>query len=229
MSASGANRHVLIVGSAPTDPAQLRHLHGDAQYLICADGGGDAALRAGLSPDLLLGDMDSISPENLKRLRDSGVRIVEHRPEKEKTDIELALDTAVALGAARITIAGALGGNRLDHSLGNLLLLSMPELRGIDTRMVAGYTLAQAVWTSAVILGRAGDYVSLFPLSDQVLGVRTEGLRYPLHGETLHRAYTRGVSNELVGDAASVTLTEGCLLVIKERGAKRQAMERPSC
>jgi thiamine pyrophosphokinase len=220
MSASGAYRHVLIVGSAPTDPAQLRHLHGDAQYLICADGGGDAALRAGLSPDLLLGDMDSISPESLERLRQSGVRVVEHRPEKEKTDIELALDTALALGASRITITGALGGVRLDHSLGNLLLLSLPKLRDVDTRMVSGETEARAVWNRAEILGRAGDYISLFPLTDQVHGVWTKGLRYPLHGETLHRAYTRGVSNELVEEAASLGLTDGCLLVIREAGAR---------
>ena len=225
MSASGVYRHVLIVGSAPTDPAQLRHLHGDAQYLICADGGGDAALRAGLSPDLLLGDMDSISPESLERLRESGVRVVEHRPEKEKTDIELALDTALALGAARITIAGALGGTRLDHSLGNLLLLSMPELRGIDTRMVAGHTVAWAVWSRTEISGRIGDYISLFPLTDQVHGVWTKGLRYPLHGETLHRAYTRGVSNELVEEAASLGLTDGCLLVIREAGTGRTHAE----
>ncbi len=226
MSAAGASLHVLIIGSAPTDPEQLRRLCSDAQYLICADGGGDAAVRAGMTPDLLLGDMDSISPQSLERLREAGVRVVEHRPEKDKTDIELALDTALALGATRITVAGALGGVRLDHSLGNLLLLSMPELRGIDTCMVSGHTLAQAVWADAVIEGRAGDYVSLFPLTDHVLGVRTEGLRYPLHGETLHRAYTRGVSNELVGDAASITLTDGCLLVIRESGAAKTAEDR---
>jgi thiamine pyrophosphokinase len=225
MSAAGASLHVLIVGSAPTDPDHLRRLYSDAPYLICADGGGDAALRAGLTPNVLLGDMDSISPPNLERLRQAGVQVVEHSPEKEKTDIELALDTALALGATRITVAGALGGSRLDHSLGNLLLLSMPELRGIDTCMVTDHSVAQAVWTRAVIRGRAGDYVSLFPLTDDVLGVQTEGLRYPLHGETLHRAYTRGVSNELVGDTASITLTAGCLLVIKEAGAAGTAAE----
>ncbi|MGH2345100.1 MAG: thiamine diphosphokinase [Chloroflexota bacterium] len=209
--------HVLIVGSAPADPAQLRQLHTDTQYLICADGGADAVLRAGLTPDLLLGDMDSISPANLDRLRASGMRVVEHRPDKDKTDLELALDTAPAIGATRITIAGALGGDRLDHSLGNLLLLSLPALRGIETRMISGATEALAVWTQATIEGRIGDYVSLFPLTDQVLGVRTEGLRYPLRGETLLRAYTRGVSNELVCETASVSVSDGCLLAIRER------------
>jgi thiamine pyrophosphokinase len=216
MSLPGRAPHVLIVGSAPADPEQLRQLHEEAQYLICADGGGDAALRAGLMPDLLLGDMDSISTDNLNHLRAGGVHVVEHRPDKDKTDVELALDTALTLGATRITIAGALGGSRLDHSLGNLLLLSLPSLRGIDTRMVSGDTEALAVWTQATIQGRTGDYVSLFPLTDQVRGVFTDGLRYPLHSETLFRASTRGVSNELVQATASVAVAEGCLLVVRE-------------
>ncbi len=216
MSLTGPAPHVLIVGSAPSDPEQLRQLHEEAQYFICADGGGDAAQRAGLTPDLLLGDMDSISTDNLSRLRADGVRVVEHRPDKDKTDMELALDTALALGATRITIAGALGGSRLDHSLGNLLLLSLPSLREIDVRMVSGATEALAVWTQGTLRGRTGDYVSLFPLTDQVRGVFTDGLRYPLHGDTLFRASTRGVSNELVQATASVAVAEGCLLVVRE-------------
>ena len=216
MSALGAPLHVLIVGSAPVDLDQLRRLAGGEVYVICADGGGDAALQAGLVPSILLGDMDSIAPASLDRLRAAGVRVVEHRPDKDKTDLELAMDTALAMGAARITIAGALGGIRLDHSLGNLLLLSRPDLRGVETRIVAGDTEALAVWAHAALQGRAGDYVSLFPLTDTVEGLRTEGLRYPLQDETLHRAYTRGVSNELVGDTASIALTGGCLLVIRE-------------
>jgi thiamine pyrophosphokinase len=227
MSLSGRSLHVLIVGSAPADPEQLRLLQESAQYLICADGGGDAAVRAGLTPDLLLGDMDSISQDNLNRLRDGGVGVVEHRPDKDKTDIELALDTALSLGATRISIAGALGGPRLDHSLGNLLLLSMPELRGIETRMVSRDTEALAIWTKATIQGRVGDYVSLFPLTDQVQGVLTEGLRYPLHGEMLLRAYTRGVSNELVRATASISVTEGCLLVVRERRFAGHATDAP--
>jgi len=213
-------RHILIVGSAPVDPARLRDLAAGADYLICADGGGDAALTAGLTPDLLLGDMDSISPAGRERLRQSGVRVVQHPPEKDKTDLELALDYALSRQPERITITGALGGARLDHTLGNLLLLALPALRGVETRIVDGETVAWATWSRADVGGQAGDYVSLLPITDQVEGARTEGLRYPLHGEPLIRGHTRGVSNELLGATASVEITAGCLLIV--RGGTRQ-------
>ncbi|HXT36439.1 MAG TPA: thiamine diphosphokinase [Chloroflexota bacterium] len=208
--------HVLIVGSAPVDPARLRDLAAEAGYLICADGGGDAALTAGLTPDLLLGDMDSISPAGRERFRLLGVRVLQHPPEKDKTDLELALEHALSRQPERITITGALGGARLDHTLGNLLLLALPALREVETRIVDGETVARATWSRADIGGRAGDYVSLLPVTDQVEGARTEGLRYPLHGEPLIRGHTRGVSNELLGATASVEITAGCLLIVRE-------------
>jgi len=209
-------RHILIVGSAPTDPARLRELAAIAGYLVCADGGGDAALKAGLIPDLLLGDMDSITPEGRDRLRRSGVRLIEHAPEKDKTDMELALDHALGLLPERITVTGALGGARLDHTLGNLFLLALPALRALDARIVDGDTEARATWTRADIIGHAGDIISLLPFTDQVEGVRTEGLRYPLHGEPLIRGHTRGVSNEMLGETAVVEVTSGCLLIVRE-------------
>jgi thiamine pyrophosphokinase len=194
----------------------LRELAAGADYLICADGGGDAALTAGLTPDLLLGDMDSISSAGHERLRQSGTRMIQHPLEKDKTDLELALDYALGREPDRITITGALGGARLDHTLGNLLLLALPVLRGVETRVMDGETVAQATWSRAEIRGQAGDYVSLLPVTDQVAGVRTEGLRYPLHGEPLIRGHTRGVSNELLGATASVEITGGCLLIVRE-------------
>lgn len=210
---------VLIVGSAPIAPADLQRLGRKADVLICADGGGDAALQAGLSPDLVLGDMDSLSPEGRARLQAAGIQLVEHPVEKDQTDIELALDHALALHPGSITITGALGGGRLDHTLGNVLLLSLPALREIDTRIVAGESEARAVWTEATIRGQPGDYVSLLPLTDRVEGIRTTGLRYPLHDEALIRGFTRGVSNELVGERATVQVAAGCLLVTLIRRA----------
>ncbi|MGH2409363.1 MAG: thiamine diphosphokinase, partial [Chloroflexota bacterium] len=161
-------------------------------------------------------DMDSISPEGRERLRQSGTRLIQHPPEKDKTDLELALDYALGREPARITITGALGGPRLDHTLGNLLLLTLPVLRGIETRILDGESAAQATWSRAEIHGQAGDYVSLLPVTDHVAGARSEGLRYPLHGESLIRGHTRGVSNELLGVTASVEITAGCLLIVRE-------------
>ena len=213
-----ASLHVVIVGSAPVIPEELQSLCAGADILICADGGGDAALLAGLTPDLVLGDMDSLSSAGRLRLAEAGVRFIEHPPDKDKTDTELALDYALQYRPARITITGVLGGKRLDHTLGNLLLLTLPMLHGVDVRMVDASTDAFAVWSYGALRGSVGDYVSLLPVTERVEGVRTEGLRYPLYDEPLLRGYTRGVSNELLAESATVRVAAGCLLVVHERG-----------
>lgn len=208
--------HALIVGSAPVAPDDLRRLAARADLLICADGGADAALAAGLRPSLLVGDMDSISAESLSTLRDAGVRCIQHPTAKDETDLELAITLALEHGPQRMTIAGAIGGSRLDHTAGNLLLLALPTLRGVDVRLVGAASEALAVWDRREIAGSPGDYVSLLPLTPRVEGVRTEGLRYALHGETLLQGYTRGVSNELLAERAVVEVQGGCLLLIHE-------------
>lgn len=207
---------VVIVGSAPVAPGELIRIRTGADLLICADGGADAALAAGLRPDLVVGDMDSISDAARARYQRDGVGFIEHPVAKDETDIELAITLAIAHAPSSITIAGALGGPRLDHTVGNLMLLALPALRGIDIRIVDAATEALAVWDRREIIGSPGDYITLLPLTARVEGVRTEGLLYPLHGETLLQGHTRGVSNELVAERASVRIQGGCLLLIRE-------------
>jgi thiamine pyrophosphokinase len=211
------SEHVVIVGSAPVTPAQLRHLSADATALICADGGADAVLEAGLLPVLVVGDMDSLTSPARERLVAAGVPLIEHPPEKNQTDLELALDQALSYEPRRITIAGALGGRRFDHALGNVLLLTIPSLAEIDARIVDAQTELLVVWSERSVQGVPGEYVSLIPLSPLVEGVRTTGMRYPLHDESLLQGYTRGISNELIADRATVLVRRGCLLLVHER------------
>lgn len=218
MSDDRQGGYVVIVGSAPIVAGMLASLATSATSLICADGGADAALAAGLRPDLVIGDLDSIAPATLELLRTHAVRFEEHPPAKDQTDLELALTHALRLHPARITIAGGLGGARFDHSLGNVLLLTLPELRDVDVRLVDSETELRATWGSLVIQGAPGQYVSLLPLSPRVGGIRTSGLLYPLHDETLIQGHTRGVSNELIGPEATVAVREGCLLVTRQFG-----------
>ena len=209
--------HVLIVGSAPVDSSLLLATAGSAGALICADGGADAALAAGLRPDLVVGDMDSITPVMHARLLAEGVRLLQHPPEKDQTDMELAIEQALLYAPTRLTILGALGGARLDHTVGNLLLLAQPSLRDIDVRMETATSEALAVWRLRELSGAVGEYVSLLPLTPQVEGIHTAGLRYPLHGEALVQGFARGVSNELTADRATIRVASGCLLVLHER------------
>lgn len=186
--------------------------------LICADSGGEAALAWGLTPALVVGDMDSISPAALATLQ--ALPGVEWRlvpAEKDETDLELALYTALEAGATAITILGGLGG-RLDHTLGNLYLLAAP-------RLAETHTPVQLLGESEEVFllrggeelqleGKPGELVSLIPLSSAAEGVRTQGLYYPLRSETLLLGPTRGISNQFTGQTATVAFDEGLLLVI---------------
>jgi thiamine pyrophosphokinase len=162
--------------------------------------------------------MDSISPEALAVLQARpGVEWRLAPAEKDETDLELALYTALEAGATTITVLGGLGG-RLDHTLGNLYLLAAPRLA--ETR-----TTVQILGEREEIFllrggeefqleGNPGELVSLIPLSSAAEGVRTQGLYYPLRSETLFLGPTRGISNLFTGQTATVAFDDGLLLVI---------------
>ena len=155
---------------------------------------------------------------SLADLEARGVELIRLETAKDETDTEAALRLAVERGVTEITVFNALGGPRLDHLLGNLLLLTAPWLAPARVTLVDGLHKAFLVAGDGAVSGRAGDTVSLLPLTEMVEDVRTEGLLYPLRGETLHQGATRGVSNEMTGERARVTHGAGALLLIHYRG-----------
>jgi len=115
-------------------------------------------------------------------------------------------------------VIGAVG-NRLDHTLANIYLLALPQLAGRTVKMVGGREEVTLLRPGTHrIDGAAGDTISLLPVGGPAGGVRTDGLTYPLHGETLHFGPARGVSNVLTGQTANVTLESGWLLLIHTEG-----------
>ncbi len=210
-------RAVVVAGSDLT--AELdAGLFASADLVVAVDGGAEALARVGFVPGLLVGDMDSVSPRTLEALEARGAEVILLATAKEETDTEAALRLVVERGADDITIYGALGGPRLDHLLGNLLLLSSPWLADARVRMVDERHEAFLVKGDCIVAGRAGDIVSLLPLTPTVDDVRTYDLTYPLTGETLYQSTTRGVSNAMSGAEARVTHGEGVLLLIHYRG-----------
>lgn len=190
--------------------------------LICADGGGETALAWNLTPDLLVGDMDSISPASLETLTHTpGVEVRVVPVEKDETDLELALLTALERGAKEITILGGLGG-RLDHTLGNIYLLAADQLvrAGAKARLLDEdeEVLVLHGSESLTLAGKPGDLLSLIPLTPVARGVRTTNLYYPLKSEPLYIGPTRGISNVFTGETATVAFEEGLLLVIHRFG-----------
>lgn len=184
-----------------------------ADLIIAADSGARTALRLGCIPSFVVGDFDSLALpiEDLERL---GSQVIRVAAEKDETDSELAVITAIQQGASRITLLGGLGGQRFDHTMANILLLAGFET--VPIRIIDGPSTCWLLQGSGrtSIEGQPGDLLSLCPLTGAASDVRTTNLSYPLRGETLRFGKPRGVSNVLTAEHAEVSLGEGMLLVI---------------
>ncbi len=213
-------RAIIFANGNLNDPDAVRSLLREGDLIIAANGGTLKALEAGLTPHLIIGDMDSLDPNLVDELAGSGrVRLIPHPPMKDETDLELAILYAVDEGADEILLLAALGG-RLDQTVANLLLLAHPGLEGVRVSVVEGDQEAFLIRSAARIAGRPGDLVSLIPLGRDAVGVTAEGLRWPLRDETLRFGLTRGVSNLLLSDEAQVSVREGMLLCVVTRRGK---------
>ncbi len=209
-------RAVIFANGEVTDQAAVAARVRPGDRLIAADGGLRHLRALGLTPSVLIGDLDSIDPTERSALEVQGARLLVHPADKNETDLELALLHASAEGAREILVVGAFGG-RLDHTLANLALLALPELQACTVCLTDGLTDAVLVRDALRLQGRAGDLVSLLPVGADVFGVRSEGLRFPLHGERLAFNRSRGISNELIASQATVFLDSGLLLCIHTR------------
>lgn len=207
--------NTLIFAAGTITPGRaLQQAIASSELIIAADKGAAAALHYGLTPTIVVGDLDSIPKATLQQLRTTNSQIIQAPVEKDETDTELAITIAIEHGATSITLLGALGGARFDHTIANILLLA--DIDSVPMRIIDGPT---SCWllrgpTSSSITGNVGDLLSLFPLTNDATNVSTHGLYYPLHNDTLHFGKPRGVSNSLTQEQASVSLTSGLLLVI---------------
>ncbi len=206
------NVALVFTGGDPPPPNALRSLP-PADVVIAADSGLDHAMALGFPVDLVVGDLDSADPAAIDAAVAAGAA-VEHHPEvKDATDLELALLAARDRGCTHVIVVGGHGG-RLDHFLANALLLASPTLADLRVEARLGDARVFVVRRDHELHGEAGDLCTLLPLGGPAIGVRTEGLRFPLHGETLGPGSTRGVSNELLSSVARVSLVDGVLLAI---------------
>ncbi len=201
-----AAKRILIVASGQlADASLLRALAVRADRVVAADGGLQHLVQVGLTPHVLIGDLDSLDGPP-----PPGAEVHQNPREKDATDLELALDYAVALAPEEIHLCAALGG-RLDHALATVQLLARFDLPIVLHHPPETLYL---VARRQEVPARLGDRVSLLPLTEEARGITTHGLRYPLAGATLARASTRGVSNEVVSLPCRVEVSEGKLLLV---------------
>lgn len=216
------------VSARDLDDPLLRSDDGSGRPLvIAADGGALKAESLGLVPDVVVGDLDSLSPETVDRLRAAGVEVQRHPAQKNESDTELAVREALRRGARQLFIVGALGGLRVDHSLANMLLLTLPELAECETVVRDGPASLRVIGGNRParleLDGRRGDIVSLLPVGERVDGVTTSGLAFPLRDESLDGGFSRGLSNVMHEGRATISLRAGRLAVIHTTGGAPEA------
>lgn len=208
------SRTVLILAGGTTPSPQVLAALPPAAMCIAADSGIDHARAAGIVPDLAVGDFDSVSPEGLAWAREQGVELMRHPTSKAQTDLELAIEQAMGRDPERVVLA-ALGGGRLDHLLANFALLADKRYAGFDVDALEGTALVSVIHAERQLGGQPDELVSLLPMHGDAGRVTTQGLAYPLQGETLHAGSSRGVSNYFLGPRATVTIGEGVVVAVQ--------------
>ncbi|MDL1968775.1 MAG: thiamine diphosphokinase [Deltaproteobacteria bacterium] len=183
--------------------------------IIAADGGITHCRALGIKLSIVIGDLDSLDPDYLKSLQTSGTEIISYPINKDQTDLELALRKALDLGSDEIILLGALGA-RWDMTIANLLLSASPEFSKVTIRLIDGHQEIILLRGKGELTfkGKKGDILSIVPLGQDAYGVTLRGLEYPLKNDVLRFGATRGISNVLIDDAATIYLRKGLLLCI---------------
>lgn len=200
---------ILSYVNYPSDQL-LYQLTEEANYIICADGGQMIARNYNILPDVVIGDFDSTSiDEKFDCL------YITYPAEKDITDAEASLNHAVEMGCDDVTCYGGIGG-RLDHMLGNISILSKysekMKLRFLDDR-----NYLTMVTNGSIVLPKSlrYHYFGVVPLDREARGVTISGAKYQLSNVDMKRASTLGISNEVSGDAARVSVKKGSLLIAR--------------
>jgi thiamine pyrophosphokinase len=208
---------VVAGGVTPPRPGLRRLLPEAPALVVAADSGVVHAEQLGLDIDLVVGDLDSVERAALARAVTAGALVDRHRPDKDKTDLELALDAAAerSTPGGSVVVVASVGG-RLDHGLANLLLLAAPAYAHLRVDAYVDAWHVTVVRREARLAVRPGGLVTLLPVGGDAHGVATRHLAYPLVGETLAAGTSRGVSNVADGEEVVVAVDAGVLLVLRE-------------
>lgn len=207
---------IIVCSGSVIDYSYHKKYFNKAESVICVDGGAKHVRSFGLVPDVLIGDLDSISEEDLEYFKSLNVKIMKYQSEKDMTDTEIAVDFAIESGYTEIVIIGGIG-TRIDHSLANIFLLKRMLDRGIKGLIVNEQNEIRLIKDRISVMREEGSKITLLPLTNLVEGITTKGLYYELNNEAIEMGSSRGVSNEFSADAAEVTIESGILIVIKSR------------
>lgn len=215
---------LIVTGGSIEDAFVLKFLkENPCDLIIAADSGMEFFYRNGLVPNEIVGDFDSVTAGILEFFRENNpqIKIRKFQPEKDETDTELALRTAINAGCKKIWLLGAIG-TRLDHVLGNIHLLGMAMEQDCECIILDSCNRIRMLQHGMKILREEqyGEYISLFPFTPTVKGLTLRGFKYPLEKYELQCYHSLGVSNEISQEEAEISFEEGVLLMVESRDKK---------
>jgi thiamine pyrophosphokinase len=211
-------RAIIFVNGNLSDFSQAKKIIKKEDYLIAADGGVKHILKLGLTPNIVIGDFDSMPKNILKNIgwtrRSTPIKIIKYPSKKNKTDFELAIDFSLKRKFQEIVIIGILG-DRIDHFLANIFLLIKVQTKNksIKIKIIEGKKEIYILNKEIAINGKIGDEISIIPVSEKLEKVTTEGLKYQLNNETLFFGTTRGVSNVMNKTSIKIFVKKGVALI----------------
>jgi len=207
-------KKIAIIANGQLNDAEFhKNLLNDSDIVICADGGANHAHALGVTPDYIIGDLDSIKATVLTHfIQQNNTTIIKDKNE-DKTDVELALSLAESFGPSEIRLLGAIG-SRIDHTLANILCLTQVP-SNIKTQVVDDKNIIELVENTIDLDGKKDDIVSVVPLTD-ILGLTYTGMKWPVSNKNTSLGWF-AVSNRMKEKRANITLSKGKLLVIRAR------------
>lgn len=219
MSSPAPGRLAVVVLDGPLgDDRTIADVIAGADLVVAADGGAARLDQSGRDPDLVVGDLDSLDPQEIERLSAAGVPIQRHPPDKDLTDGELALLAALEHSPDRIVLLGLLGGPRADMVLANQMLLFHPLLApGSAMAMAPAWTIFPVGSELLELAARPGKILSLVPFDATADGVDIGGVKWPLAGATLRRGRGLTLSNRVAEGKVRVRCRTGRALLFLER------------
>ena len=205
-----------IVGAGDFWPPAFTPCPGD--FVIAADGGVAHLQRIGAKADLALGDFDSLGHVP------KGENVLTYPPEKDDTDMMLAVKEGLRRGYGRFALLGGLGG-RLGHTLANVQALMYLAKHGARGLLIGERETVTAVTNSEIRFSSAhAGYISVFCLDAPAKGVTLRGLKYPLEDAVLTSSVAPGVSNEFTGAEAVVSVSSGTLVIVWSDGRLEEVL-----
>lgn len=207
----------LIISSGEIkDYNLLKKVVEDNDYIVCADGGVNHLLKIDKTPNIVLGDLDSVGKEELEVLKKKSIEIKKFPPMKDETDTELCVDYLLEKGFKNITLMGVTG-TRIDHMLANIYLLKKIYKAGYSGSIIDENNRIYYTEDKISLEKRKDYFVSLIPINKEGVEISLEGFLYPLKNEHLDFGSTRGISNKIIEETGEIKLYSGCILVIESR------------